>query len=82
VHHILANLSYVGNSAVAVGERERTAIFSAALRRLFAREKNWSWSFALNFWFSYVCKIYYFPLNLMVISESNESKFWFKSFFK
>jgi hypothetical protein len=50
VHHIIANLSYVGNSAVAFGETERTAIFSAALRRLFAGEKNWSWSFVLNFW--------------------------------
>ncbi len=50
MHHLIAILSYVGNSAGAFGERERTAIFSAALRRLFAREKNWSWSFALNFW--------------------------------
>jgi hypothetical protein len=50
VHHIIANLSYVGNSAVAFGERERTAIFSAALRRLFAGEKNWSWSFVLKYW--------------------------------
>jgi hypothetical protein len=53
VHHIIANLPYVGNSAVAFGERERTAILSAALRRLFAGEKNWSCPPAggLNFWF-------------------------------
>jgi len=51
VHHVIANLSYLGNSAMAFGERERTAIFSAVLRRFFAGEKNWSWSFALNFWF-------------------------------
>jgi hypothetical protein len=50
VHHIIANLSYVGNSAMAFGERERTAIFSVAVRRLFVGEKNWSWSFVLNFW--------------------------------
>jgi len=56
VHHIISNLSYVGNSAVAFGERERTAIFSAALRRHFAGEKNWSWSFALNFWFFFFKK--------------------------
>jgi hypothetical protein len=39
----------VGNSAVGFGERERTTIFSVALRGLFEGEKNWSWSFALNF---------------------------------
>jgi hypothetical protein len=27
----------------------RTTIFSAALRRLLVGEKDWSWSFALNF---------------------------------
>ena len=43
------SFSYVGKSAVGFGERERTAIFSVAMRRLFEREKNWSWSFALNF---------------------------------
>ncbi len=32
--------SYVGNSAAGFGERERTAIFSVALRRLYVREKN------------------------------------------
>jgi hypothetical protein len=37
------------NSAADFGERERTTIFSVVLRRFFAREKNWSWSFALNF---------------------------------
>ena len=43
------SFAYFGNGAVAFGERERTTIFSVALRRLFEREKNWSWSFALNF---------------------------------
>jgi len=39
VHHIIANLSYVVSSAVDFGERERTAIFSAALRRLLCEKR-------------------------------------------
>jgi hypothetical protein len=33
------------------GKTMRTAIFSVALRRLFEREKDWSWRFVLNFCF-------------------------------
>ena len=51
MHHIVANLSYVSKGAVGFGERERIAIFSAALRRLFEGEKNGNWSFALGFCF-------------------------------
>jgi hypothetical protein len=51
VDHIVAHLSYVGNCAAAFGERERITIFSVVLRRLFVREKNWNWSFALGFCF-------------------------------
>ncbi len=44
-----SNFSYLSNSAVGFGERVRTTIFSVVVRRLFVREKNWSWSFVLNF---------------------------------
>ena len=56
MHRFVTNLSYVSNSAAAFDERERTAIFSVALRRLFVGEKNWSWSFVLNFWFFFFKK--------------------------
>jgi hypothetical protein len=36
---------------VGFGERERIAIFSMVLRRLFEGEKNGNWSFALGFCF-------------------------------
>ncbi len=45
------NVSYVIKCAAAFGERERIAIFLRALRGLFVREKDWNWSFALNFCF-------------------------------
>jgi hypothetical protein len=51
LHHLAANLSYIGNGAVAFGERERIAIFSVALRKHFEGEKNGNWSFALGFCF-------------------------------
>ncbi len=35
-----ADCLHIGNSAVGFGERERTAIFSVVLRRLFERENN------------------------------------------
>jgi hypothetical protein len=43
------SLAHIGNSAGDFGERVRTTIFSVVLRRFFEGEKNWGWSFALNF---------------------------------
>ncbi len=40
MHRLAANLSYVSRGAVGFGERERIAIFSAALRWLFWGEKR------------------------------------------
>jgi hypothetical protein len=45
----VADLSYVGNGAAAIGERERTAIFSVALRRLFCGRKELELVFLLEF---------------------------------
>jgi hypothetical protein len=49
MHHFVTNLSYVGNSAAAFGERERTAIFSAELRRFFCARKELKLVFRLEF---------------------------------
>jgi hypothetical protein len=51
LYHLVAYLSYVGNCAADFDETVRTAIFLAALGRLFERKKNWSWRFVLGFWF-------------------------------
>ncbi len=55
-HNKIDTTAYVGNSAAAFDERERTTIFSVELRRLFEGEKDWSWSFVLNFWFFFFKK--------------------------
>ncbi len=51
MHHLVANLSYIGNCAAAFGERERTTIFLDGIPATFCAIKNWSWSFILGFLF-------------------------------